>query len=69
MQQRTAHEHMNHGMEIEWEAIRSRLGKALSRQRLVEIGLVAATVTSLGWVSFALHKALENYQILGPAIL
>jgi hypothetical protein len=65
MQNRTAQKHMDHGVDVDWAPVRSWLERVLPKERLAELGLVAATLATLGWVTFALLQALGSYQFVG----
>ncbi len=67
MQHRTVPGHMDHGIYIDLEPVRSWVEKVVESGRLTEICLTAATLTILGWSVFAFHKALQNYQVVGPS--
>ena len=53
------------GLHVDWNQVRTWGEKTLTRERLAEIGLTAATGTVLGYVIWWIAKAAENYTILG----
>ena len=53
------------GLNIDWQQLRSRKGKGILKERLAEIGLLASTVTVLGYVVWWAAKAAGNFTILG----
>ena len=65
MQHGTAPGHMDQGIHVDWESVRTWAEKILRERKLAEIGLTAATLSILGWAVLAFHKALQNYQVVG----
>jgi len=53
------------GLQVDWNHFRTWGDKTLTKERLAEIGLIAATGTVLGYVIWFVAKAAENYTILG----
>jgi len=68
MQHRTAQGHMDHGIDLDWESIRSWIQRVLGGEKVAGIGVTVSTLTVLGWTLFGLHKAMQNYQILGSTL-
>ena len=53
------------GLHIDGKQLRSWKKKNLTKERLAEIGLLASTVTVLGYVVWWAAKAAGSYTILG----
>ena len=68
MQNVTAPEHMDHRVDLNWESVQSWMEKVIGEGRVAEIGLTVSALTILCWMLFALHKAMQNYQILGSTL-
>ena len=66
MQQNTAQGHVDHGVHIDWEPVDSLVEKAEKEGWIAEIGVTAATLAVFGWIVFAIHKAMQNYEMVGP---
>ncbi len=49
----------------DWETVKGWAKATLMKERIHEAALCAATVSLIGVVVFSLHKAMENYIILG----
>jgi len=50
---------------VNLESVKSWAKATFTKERMAEVALCASTVTVLGVVLFSLHKAMENYTILG----
>jgi hypothetical protein len=57
--------HAVDGLNLDWNQLRTWGEKILTKERLAEIGLIAATGTVLGYVIWWAAKAAESYTILG----
>ena len=66
MQQRAANGHIENGIQIDWEPVQARLEEVFTKERLTEIGLTVATLGIIGWLLFVFHKAMQNYEVMGP---
>jgi hypothetical protein len=53
------------GLNVDWQQLRSRKGKGITKEKLAEIGLLASTLTVLGYVVWCAARATGNYTILG----
>ena len=60
-----ARRHGLDGLHVDWNHLRTWRERTLTKERLAEIGLIAATGTVLGYVIWWAAKAAENYTILG----
>ena len=49
----------------DWETVKGWAKARLTRERIQEAALCAATVSVIGTVLFSLHRAMESYIILG----
>ena len=49
----------------DWEALKEWAKATFTKERMTEAALCAATVSLIGVVAVSLHKAMENYIILG----
>ena len=49
----------------DWEAMKGWAKATLTKERIREAALCAATVSLIGVVALSLHRAMENYIILG----
>ena len=50
---------------VNLESVKEWAKTKLTKERVTEGALCAATVTVIGVVLFSLHRAMENYIILG----
>jgi hypothetical protein len=50
---------------VDLESVKEWAKATFTRERMAEVALCAATVTVIGVVLFSLHRAMENYIILG----
>ena len=50
---------------VDLEAVKGWAKATFTKERIVEGALCAATVSVTGMVLFSLHRAMENYIILG----
>ena len=66
MQQRTAPRHMDNEIHIDLESARLWVERAGEEGKLAEIGVAAAFLALLGWTLFAIIKAVQGYQVVGP---
>jgi hypothetical protein len=66
MQHRTASGHLDNEIHIDWESARSWIERARKEGILAEIGVGAAFLAILGWTVFAIIKAVQGYQVVGP---
>jgi hypothetical protein len=48
-----------------WETVREWAKATLTREKIFEAALCAATVSIIGVVVLSLHRAMENYIVLG----
>ena len=49
----------------DWEAVKEWAKATFTKERLQEVALFAATVGFAGVLVFSLHRAMEQYVILG----
>jgi hypothetical protein len=49
----------------DWETVKEWAKATFTRERIREAALCAATVSLIGVVVVSLHRAMENYIILG----
>ncbi len=49
----------------DWETVKGWAKATFTKERIHEAALCAATVSLIGVVVLSLHKAMENYIILG----
>ena len=49
----------------DWETVKGWAKATLTKERIREAALCAATVTLAGGLVFSLHKAMESYVIMG----
>ena len=49
----------------DWETVKGWAKAAFTKERIHEAALCAATVSLIGVVVVSLHRAMENYIILG----
>ena len=49
----------------DWETVKGWAKAAVTKERMREAALCAATVSLMGVVVLSLHRAMENYIILG----
>lgn len=56
--------HFFDGWHADWNLLRAGK-KALTKERLADIVLIASTATILGYIVWWAAKAAENYTILG----
>jgi len=49
----------------DWETVKGWAKAAFTKERIHEAALCAATASLIGVVVVSLHKAMENYIILG----
>ena len=49
----------------DWETVKEWAKVTLTRERVHEAALCVATVSLVGVVALSLHRAMENYIILG----
>lgn len=49
----------------DWKTVKAWAKATFAKQRIAELALCVSTVTVLGVVLFSLHRAMENYIILG----
>lgn len=49
----------------DWGTVKEWVKTKLTKERVAEVALCASTVTVIGVVLFSLHRAMENYIILG----
>ena len=47
------------------ESVKEWAKATFTRERMVEVAIYASAVTAMGVVLFSLHRAMENYVILG----
>jgi len=52
-------------MHPDWETVKGWAKATFTKERIREAALCAATVSVIGTVLFSLHRAMENYVILG----
>jgi len=57
----TTHE----AMHPDWEKVKEWAKATFTKERIHEAAVCAATVSLIGVVALSLHKAMENYVILG----
>ena len=65
MKQSTAQGHMDHGVQIDWEPVDSFVEKAEKEGWIAEIGVTAVTLAVFGWIVYAIHKAMQGYEMVG----
>ena len=49
----------------EWKSIRTWAEKLLTKERMMETGLVMSTIVMWGLLITLLNQALQNYSIIG----
>jgi hypothetical protein len=49
----------------DWETVKGWAKAAFTKERIHEAALCVATVSLIGVVALSLHRAMENYIILG----
>ena len=49
----------------DWETVKGWAKATFTKERVREAALCAATVSLIGVVALSLHRAMENYIILG----
>jgi hypothetical protein len=59
---------MDRGVDLDWEPVQSWVLGVLGDGRVAEMVVTVSTLTILGWTLFGLHKAMQNYQILGSTL-
>jgi|GEM_PF-4015590 len=65
MQHGTAQEHVDNGIGVDLESARAWAQKAAKEGWFAEIGVTAATLAVFGWIIFAIHKAMQGYEMGG----
>ena len=50
---------------VDLESVKEWTKATFTRERMAEVALCACTVSVIGMVLFWLHRAMENYIILG----
>ena len=68
MQHGTAQGNMDHRVHIDWEPVESIAQKAVKEGWIAEIGVMAVTLAILGWSVFAIHKAMQGYELVGSVL-
>lgn len=57
--------HWAEGLSTDWEQIRSRAERMLTRERVLSIAVLFATVAVLTVILLSLHRAVQNNTITG----
>lgn len=57
-----------HEMEVphlDLQSVKEWVRATLTKERMIDVALCAATLVVIGVVVFSLHRAMENYTIVG----